>query len=94
MPGELDLRRRVRWGIVGIRENEENAPRFQRSGKTVGGVCVFGGDIAALGASLGLGVAGRGRGLLRWGDVSAAWACAQEKFERRQFDEGHADGRL
>ena len=81
MPEELNLRKRVRWGIVELRENTENAPRFQRSGKTLAGVCVFGGDIPALGSGLGLGVAGSGRGLLRWGDVPAAWACTEEKFE-------------
>ena len=70
-----------RWGIVKIRENEENAPRFQRSGKKVAGVCVFAGGDAALGAGLGRRVAGCWRGLLRWGDVSTAWAWAEEKFE-------------
>jgi hypothetical protein len=82
------------WGILEIRENEENAPRFQRSWKKAGGVCVFGGGDVAVGAGLGFGVAGYGHGLLRWRDVSAAWACTQEEFGRYQFGEGCADGRL
>ena len=72
----------VGWSILEILENEENAPRFQRSGKKAGGVCVFGGGDAALGPGVGFGVAGCGHGLLRWGDVSAARACAEEEFER------------
>jgi len=64
------------WGILEIRENEENAPRFQRSGKKAVGVCVFGGADVAVGAGVGFGFAGCGHGLLRWGDVSAAWAWA------------------
>ena len=80
--------------MVNIRQNEENALRFQRSWKKVGGVCVFGGCDALVGAGVGFGLASCGAGLLRWGDVSAAWACAQEEFERCQFREGHADGRL
>jgi hypothetical protein len=82
------------WGILEIRKNEENAPRFQRSRKKVVGVCVFGGADLVVGAGLGFGVAGCGDGLLRWGDVSFAWACAQEEFERYQFGEGYADDRL
>ncbi len=82
------------WGILGIRENEANAPRFQRSGEKAGGVCVFGGADAALGAGVGFGVAGCGHGLLRWGDVSAARACAEEEFGRYQFGERCADGWL
>lgn len=45
------------------------------------GVCVSGGGDALVGAGLGFGFAGRGDGLLRWGDVSAAWTCAEEKFQ-------------
>jgi hypothetical protein len=67
--------------MVKARENEQNAPPFQRSGKKVAGVCVFGGDIVPLGAGLGFGFAGGGCGLLRWSDVSAARACAEENFE-------------
>jgi len=67
-----------RWSILELRENEENAPRFQRSGKTVGCVCVSGGGDAAVGASLGRRVAGCGRGLLRWSDVPVTWAWAKK----------------
>jgi len=83
-----------KWGILWIRENEEKAPRFQRSGKTAGGVCVFGGGDAAVGAGLGFGFAGCGHGLLRWIDVSAAWACTEEEFGRFQPGERCVDGRL
>src|SRR5579859_2393971 len=70
-----------KWGILWVRENEENAPRFQRSGKKVGGVCVFGrGDVVVV-TTVGFGAPGRRDGLLRWGDVSAARAWAEEKFE-------------
>jgi hypothetical protein len=82
------------WGILEIRENEENAPRFQRSGKKVGGVCVFGGVGDAMGAGVGCSFAGCGHGLLRWGDVPVAWTCAEEEFERSQPGKGCADGRL
>jgi hypothetical protein len=82
------------WGILEIRENEENAPRFQRSWKKAGGVCVFGGGDITVGAGVGFGVAGCEDGLLRWGDVSAAWACAEEEFGQFQFGEGSTDGRL
>jgi hypothetical protein len=68
------------WSILEIRENEENAPRFQCSWKKIGGVCVFGGSDSSVVATVGFGAAGCGRGLLRWGDVSVAWACAEEKF--------------
>jgi len=71
----------VGWSILEILENEENAPRFQRSRKTVAGVCVFGGGDALVGTDLGCGVAGCGYGLLRRGDVSVARAWAKEKFE-------------
>ena len=81
MPEELNLRKRVGWGIVEIRETTENAPRFQRSGKTVEGVCVVGGDDARVGAGVGFCAARRGDGMLRWSDVSAAWAYAEEDFE-------------
>ena len=69
------------WSILEILENEENAPRFQRSENEAGGVCVFGGGDAFVGTDLGCGVAGCGHGLLRWGDVSVARAWAKEKFE-------------
>ena len=69
------------WVILEIRENEENAPRFQRSGKKVAGVCVFDGSDALVGAGMGRGIAGSERGLLRWGDVPAARAWAEEEFE-------------
>jgi len=82
------------WSILEVRENEENAPRFRRSGKTVGGVCVFGGLDAAVGAGLGIGFAGCGDGLLRWSDVPLARAWAEEKFERFRPREGCADGQL
>jgi len=82
------------WGILELRENEENAPRFQRSRKKVVGVYVFGGADLVVGAGLGFGVAGCGDGLLRWGDVPAAWARAKEEFGRYQFGEGYADDRL
>src|SRR5260221_13048813 len=69
----------ARWGILGIRENEQNAPRFQRSGKTVAGVSVFGGGDVLVGACLGRRISGCGLGLLRWGDVSAVRARAEKK---------------
>jgi len=81
-------------GTLKVRENEENAPRFQRSWKKRWGVCVFGGVDAAVGARVGFGVAGCRHGLLRWGDVPAAWTCAEEEFERSQPGEGCANGRL
>jgi hypothetical protein len=71
-----------KWSILWIRENEEDAPRFQRSGKKVGGACVPGGGNAAVGAGLGFGFAGCGDGLLRWSDVPPAWAFAEEEFGR------------
>ena len=80
--------------ILGFRLYEWNSPRFQRSGKKAGGVCVFGGVDAAVGARVGFGFAGCRHGLLRWGDVSVAWACAKEEFGRYQFGEGCVDGRL
>jgi len=80
--------------ILGFRPYETNSPRFQCSWKKVRGVCVFGGLDAAVGAGVGLGFEGCGHGLLRWGDVSAAWPCTQEKFGRHRFGEGCADGRL
>jgi hypothetical protein len=80
--------------ILGFRPYETNSPRFQCSWKKVGGVCVFGGVDAAVGAGVGLGFEGCGHGLLRWGDVSAAWAFTEEKFRRYQFGEGCADGWL
>jgi hypothetical protein len=70
------------WGILEIRENDENAPRFQGPWKKVGGVCVFGGVDVVVGAGLGFGVAGCGHGLLRWGDVPVAWTCTEEEFAR------------
>jgi hypothetical protein len=82
------------WGILEIRENEENAPRFQRSGKKARSVCVFGGDDAPVGAGMGFGFAGCGHGLLRWGDVPVAWARTEEEFERSRPGEGCADGRV
>lgn len=57
-------------------------------------MCVFGGGDALVGPGVGFGFAGCGDGLLRWGDVSAAWAWAQEEFGRYQFGEGYADDRL
>jgi hypothetical protein len=91
---QIEFTRGGSWGMLGIRENEENAPRFQRSGKTIGGVCVFGGGDVAVGAGLGFGFAGCGRGLLRWGDVPVAWTCAEEEFERFQPGEECLDGRV
>jgi hypothetical protein len=82
------------WSILWFRENEENAPRFQRSGKKAGGVCVFGGGDFAVGPGLGFGFAGCGDGLLRWVDVPAAWSCAEEEFGRFQPGEGCGNGRL
>jgi hypothetical protein len=91
---QIEFTRGDWWGMLGIRENEENAQRFQRSGKKAGGVRVFGGVDVVVGAGLGFGLAGCGDGLLRWGDVSAAWACAEEEFGQFQFGEGCTDGRL
>jgi hypothetical protein len=83
-----------RWSIVEVQDNETITPLFQRSGKKVEGVCVFGGGDAAVGAGLGFGFAGCGNGLLRWGDVPAAWTCTEEEFRRCQPGEGRANGRL
>jgi len=58
------------------------------------GVCVFGGVDLVVVAGLGCGFAGRGHGLLRWGDVPFAWTCAEEEFGRFQPGEGCADGWL
>jgi len=63
-------------GTLKVRNDEENAPRFQRSGKKAAGVCVFGGVDAAVGAGVGFGCAGGKDGLLRRGDVPFAWTCA------------------
>jgi len=80
--------------ILGFRPYETNPPRFRRSGKKAGSVCVFGGGDFAVDAGVGFGVAGCGNGLLRWGDVPAAWACAEENFGRCPARKGCADGRL
>jgi len=52
---------------------------------------VFGGGDFAVGAGLGFGFASCGDGLLRWGDVSLAWTCAEEEFGRLQSGERCAD---
>src|SRR5258707_14982741 len=85
-----------RWGILGVRENEENAPQFQRTGKTAAGASVFGGGDALVGDCLGRRIAGCGRGVLRWGNVPVAWSWARTgaKVEWHQYREGHADRRL
>jgi len=67
--------------MLGFRDNEAYSSSFQRSGTQAGGVCVFAGSVAVVGAGLGCGVPGVASGMLCGGYVPIAWPHTEANFQ-------------